>query len=166
MTIEWKKISEHPLPEGDGKKIYLIKRDGFLPPTFCTFQPEIYIGKNYTHWAEINPPEEDKEPEVELWDVVKDEKGRIGVVVGCGSKGEIEVWDIKEQRRGYWFHSYITCPDLEALAPAIIKSDSAKSGYVLDTSMYSKDVLNMSSRNLRQWPSSLSAMIVVQKGGV
>lgn len=55
--MKWKKVSEHPLPDGDGEKLYFIRRtqgniDGlYIKPRMIPFKKDII------EWCEFNPDE-------------------------------------------------------------------------------------------------------------
>lgn len=68
--MKWKKVSEHPLPDGDGDKIYIAKFiDGSYHSTRCLKQfletDDIY---KFIEWCEFNP-DEIESAEVQAYDV-------------------------------------------------------------------------------------------------
>lgn len=57
--IEWFLVKDHPLPETNGKKLYLVFHP-VLGISAASSNPKIDYSKwtDITHWAEINLPEE------------------------------------------------------------------------------------------------------------
>lgn len=164
MAIDWKKVSEHPLPEGDGvKQFFIAWPDGIYGSTAYPTR-----ATDATHWAEVNPPEPDKEPEIALWSVWESNTAKKLKIVFNTDDGRVLIYDpILATRNNFDRTGFLKFhkprPDLEVLAPRLKKSVLTGEVY-FDTTYYPK--LIKKDGGTYKWPAELGQMIVVPKEGV
>lgn len=182
--MNWKKVSEHPLPKGDGKKLYIVCQiyNGEIVTSSTTYFPD---GNAFsTHWIEVEfPPKEEikKDPTIELWSVWEGLANGSLCVLKDIQNGYYSLYDIESPHLSVKTNSlayYKPRPDLEVRAPAILYTEcdgyhcQAELTYrrvdnkVRDTAPRPIRYVNKDSAGAKlgyKWPASLSQMIVVPK---
>lgn len=164
MAIDWKKVSEHPLPKSDGVKEFLVR---WVNGSYAAVKdPGTMV--SVTDWAEINPPEPDKEPEIALWSVWESNTAKKLKIVFNTDDGRVLIYDpILATRNNFDRTGFLKFhkprPDLEVLAPRLKKSVLTGEVY-FDTTYYPK--LIKKDGGTYKWPAELGQMIVVPKEGV
>lgn len=167
MAIDWKKVSEHPLPRCnyDEQKMFLVQY--YNAPNNIHIE-QFPKAKEITHWAEVNPPEPDKEPEIALWSVWESNTAKKLKIVFNTDDGRVLIYDpILATRNNFDRTGFLKFhkprPDLEVLAPRLKKSVLTGEVY-FDTTYYPK--LIKKDGGTYKWPAELGQMIVVPKEGV